>query len=311
MESLVFLPFAVIILLLANYAEKNRRLSILVKLLLIFSSALLISLGYLALLVTPDNATEETTKASGLSLIVMGALPLLVLSNYLRKLLSRYISINIDSPLHLFALYSSFAIIGFSLTFMLTVDVAEFLRSVEIDYVPVIASGVIYVLVGFLGVGLFLRRNFRECLKRLGILKPSFKEIGYAVGLTFLLLSIIMVIGVIASAAGIENINNYDNDLMKLLGGSITLVMALVISLSSGIGEEIVFRGALQPRFGLVFTALIFAIAHVQYPSIVALSAVFAAGIVLGWERKRFNTTTAMITHFLFNFIQLSALSIV
>ena len=312
MESLIFLPFAVVLLLLANYAEKNRSLSIVVKILLIFSSALLITLGYLSLIVTPEitAVSAETSQASGLSLIIMGALPLLTLSKRIRSVFSRYIDIDPDSPLHMFALYASFAIISFSIIFMLTIDISEFLKSVEIDYGPVVASGIIYIIIGFLGVGLFIRRDFRECLKRLGILKPSFKEISYAIALTFLLLLIVVIIGIIVNALGIEGLDKYDEDLVGLFGGSITLIMALAISLSSGIGEEIIFRGALQPRFGIIFTALVFTITHVQYPSILALSVVFAAGLVLGWERKRFNTTTAMITHSLFNFIQLSILSL-
>ena len=41
--------------------------------------------------------------------------------------------------------------------------------------------------------------------------------------------------------------------------------MALLISVTAGVSEEIAFRGALQPIFGLWPTALIFALFHLQY----------------------------------------------
>ena len=75
----------------------------------------------------------------------------------------------------------------------------------------------------------------------------------------------------------------------------------LSIGLAAGIGEEILFRGAMQPRFRLVLTALFFALLHSNYGITLSTLIVFLLGIVLGVIRSRYNTSTAMITHAAYN----------
>ena len=73
------------------------------------------------------------------------------------------------------------------------------------------------------------------------------------------------------------------------------------IGLAAAIGEEPIFRGALQPRFGIIISAVLFALVHSQYGISLATVIVLVLGLVLGWERKKFNTTTTIITHALYN----------
>jgi membrane protease YdiL (CAAX protease family) len=87
---------------------------------------------------------------------------------------------------------------------------------------------------------------------------------------------------------------------------------AVVLGASAGIGEEAIFRGALQPRFGLVIPSLLFTMLHgPQYGFNVALLGLFGVSVILGLERKYVNTTAAMITHALYNALQVLALSMV
>jgi uncharacterized protein len=78
---------------------------------------------------------------------------------------------------------------------------------------------------------------------------------------------------------------------------------AILLGLTAGIGEELLFRGALQPRFGIIFTSLIFALLHVQYDASLVTVGIFAAGIIFGLERKKLNTTSCIVTHALYNTI--------
>jgi membrane protease YdiL (CAAX protease family) len=66
--------------------------------------------------------------------------------------------------------------------------------------------------------------------------------------------------------------------------GSLTLRECILLALASGIGEEAFFRGALQPRVGLVLASLLFGAAHfVPRRGLVAWSAFsVAAGFLLG-----------------------------
>src|SRR5690606_22175089 len=84
-----------------------------------------------------------------------------------------------------------------------------------------------------------------------------------------------------------------------------TVGLAFTLAATAAIGEEIAFRGALQPIFGFWATALIFAISHVQYTLTPASLLIFFVAIALGWVRKQFNTTTAILVHFLYNFVPL------
>jgi uncharacterized protein len=58
----------------------------------------------------------------------------------------------------------------------------------------------------------------------------------------------------------------------------------------------------LQPIFGLWPTAIFFALTHVQYTLTPATLVIIIVGLGLGWVRKRYNTTAAIITHFAYNF---------
>ena len=78
---------------------------------------------------------------------------------------------------------------------------------------------------------------------------------------------------------------------------------ALVLGLSAGIGEETLFRGALQPRFRIPLTALVFALGHVQYTLSPAILEIVVIGLALGWLRERSNTTACIVVHTAYNFL--------
>jgi membrane protease YdiL (CAAX protease family) len=73
------------------------------------------------------------------------------------------------------------------------------------------------------------------------------------------------------------------------------------VSLGAGTAEEILFRGALQPRFGLILTSLAFGVVHMQYGLAFALLSIGVVGLVLGIYRRRINTTSSILIHSLYN----------
>jgi membrane protease YdiL (CAAX protease family) len=85
-----------------------------------------------------------------------------------------------------------------------------------------------------------------------------------------------------------------------------TLPLAFLLSLAAGVSEEILFRGALQPIFGLVPTSIFFALLHVQYSLTPATIIIFIVGLGLGILRQRQSTSAAIIAHFVYNFVQLA-----
>jgi hypothetical protein len=68
-----------------------------------------------------------------------------------------------------------------------------------------------------------------------------------------------------------------------------------------GIGEELLFRGALQPRYGIILTSILFALLHSQYGFTFITLGTFVLGCVLGVLAKRYGTTHSIIAHSLYN----------
>ena len=75
------------------------------------------------------------------------------------------------------------------------------------------------------------------------------------------------------------------------------------LALLPGICEELLFRGALQPRFGLLPTAVLFTSIHSQYGISLDLVGIFVIGLSLGLIRKWTNTTTSMTAHVSYNLL--------
>ena len=84
-----------------------------------------------------------------------------------------------------------------------------------------------------------------------------------------------------------------------------TLPFAFIAAISAALGEEILMRGALQPVFGLALTSAFFALLHTQYWINPGLILVFIIALILGLMRQRQSTSSAIIAHFVYNFMQL------
>jgi membrane protease YdiL (CAAX protease family) len=77
------------------------------------------------------------------------------------------------------------------------------------------------------------------------------------------------------------------------------------VGISAGLGEEILFRGLIQPVFGVLATSALFALIHLHYGPTPLLLELFLIGIVLGLVRQRWNTTAAIWVHGGFDFFAL------
>jgi uncharacterized protein len=94
------------------------------------------------------------------------------------------------------------------------------------------------------------------------------------------------------------------DELSQLLLGNMTTVWDwLILAIAAGIGEEVLFRGALQPVLGIWLTSLLFAVIHTQYGLSLATLLIFVVGFILGLIRRRYNTTVAIILHAAYNFV--------
>jgi membrane protease YdiL (CAAX protease family) len=158
------------------------------------------------------------------------------------------------------------------------------------------------VLMALFGVGWLSRSSFRNVLRRLGLTQPTWRQVGIGIGLGLLAFLLLFPLSLLIEKVGFGIDPDVDRLTEELLGPLMTSLPGVItLGLAAALGEELVYRGALQPRFGIFFTALLFSLTHSQYGISVATLIVLALGLLLGWTRKRYNTTTAILLHATYN----------
>lgn len=161
------------------------------------------------------------------------------------------------------------------------------------------------IYASFLVVGLFIRRNFAEALERLAFVRPTARQVLFAVGMAVVL---VVVFGLLDRAiATVWHALGWpvtdETAYRQLFAGMLTPVGAVTAAVSAGVGEELAVRGVLQPVFGIVLPSVLFAALHAWQYSWDALLSVFLAGLAFAWIRRRANTTTSAITHGVYDLI--------
>ena len=154
-----------------------------------------------------------------------------------------------------------------------------------------------FFVVAFAGVGLFVRRSPRETLQRLGLVWPGFRWIAISAVVAVALVVFGTAFDVLMTRLTPDQSKSINDVSQQLLKNVSSPLSAVVLALAAGIGEEILFRGALQPRLGIVAAALLFAVLHTQYAISLASLEIFILGVVLGLLRRRAGVTGAIIAH--------------
>ncbi len=186
--------------------------------------------------------------------------------------------------------------------------VAEEFKSNGLSISGLLINSLPLVVLPFVGVGLGTRRTWRQALRRLGLGRLGWNGVRVALGTAFILLFWMVSVGILWQLLTPQDLYEEQTQATDALARSVTtLGVAFTLAATAAVGEEITFRGALQPVFGFWPTALCFTLFHAQYAFTPAWLLIFGVAVALGWVRQRYNTTTAILTHFLYNFIQLLA----
>ena len=165
------------------------------------------------------------------------------------------------------------------------------------------------VVLPVAGVGLGIRRNGRQVVDRLGLKLPALDGVGMGIAAAIGLIIFAGVMGYLWQSMVSPETFKQQTEASDALSNSITSIgLAFLVAATAAIGEEIAFRGALQPIFGFWPTALVFALTHIQYTLTPASLIILGVAVAFGWLRAHYNTTVAMIAHFLYDFIPLALL---
>jgi membrane protease YdiL (CAAX protease family) len=306
-----------IIVLFANWGVQRPAWKTATHLCLGLFGALMLALAFLLLasaVVVRRSGTALPSAMQGTNLASLGLLigatallNLLCLLPPVRNLLARGLRIDPSSPVHTVALTFAVYLGASSLSLLLTSQrlIALTLEASSLGMPAVVAGEVVFVVFALAGVGLFTRRGVRQSLDRLGLRAPMRRHWAAAVAATAALLALDYGVSLAWRSLWPASYETVSGMSQKLFGQFGSPWGAAVLGLSAGIGEEILFRGALQPRFRILLTAALFSIAHVQYTLSPALVEILIVGLVLGWIRVKSNTTTCIIIHAAYNFLNI------
>ncbi|PJF43956.1 MAG: hypothetical protein CUN55_06480 [Phototrophicales bacterium] len=217
------------------------------------------------------------------------------------------IGYNPHSMVHLLALVMGVYVLGGQIgLFILGGGLAGYADSIEITFLSLLPNFVPFVVLSLLGVGWLSRRSWSEVLARLGLTPPTFSDIFTGILAAFGLFFLQGMLGVMwALIVGLERFEEQTQASGAIAESINTVWLALAVALTAGIGEEIAFRGALQPIFGLWWTAVFFTLVHMQYTLTPAALIIFIVAIAFGYLRRYYGLYAVIVAHFLYNFIQL------
>lgn len=236
-------------------------------------------------------------RTQGGLLLALGAVTVLPLLRPVRQLFARLTPLDPNSTVDLSGLVVLLWVLVIAATWLFTINLAQLASGVKITIADVLANSLAYPPLGFSLVGLFVTRTWPESLKRLGLTRVTWRQAALALGLVLPLLAVSYASDYVGRALQPDLYGQIDV-IIRLMSSIVTSpLVALLVALVVGIGEEILFRGAIQPRYGIPLTSLAFAVAHTQYGASFAIAGILVTGVVLGFERKYLNTTACIITH--------------
>jgi membrane protease YdiL (CAAX protease family) len=309
------LPFSIIVM--ANLGVTRRRWRQLTYVSLALLSAaswlgglLLLGLPYLQRLTqAPTELLLQglRLRAYGFALCASTILSLACLARPVRRLLARSLPVDPASPVHTTALV--FVIYLVTNSFALLASGSDWLLAgIQVSSIGpelLVLGQAVFLLFALAGVGLGIRRSLRQVLNRLDLRGLTWRQLATAAVFVLAFLALDWVVSQMWRQLWPVSYSTVTEASERLFASFTSPLGALLLGLSAGIGEETLFRGALQPRLRIPLTAVVFALGHVQYALSPAILEILAIGLMLGWLRERTNTTACIIVHGGYNFLNM------
>jgi membrane protease YdiL (CAAX protease family) len=253
-------------------------------------------------LVQSGPGGQQTGLDAGI--MVTAALAAVLTARPVRERIGRVVPIDPDSPVHAYALVLAVILFGTQLATIFFVDVLAIDQTLPpLAIGDVVASEVPFLVMALAGVGLYLRRNAAATAERLGLVRPAWWQVVLALAAAGAFFALVQGADWLSHQWTPDVARQVDQTTQHVFGGLNGPLGIAAVALLPGICEEILFRGALQPRLGILVTAALFTSIHTQYGlSFDALSVLIVA-IGLGLIRKYTNTTTSSVCHITYNLL--------
>lgn len=265
--------------------------------------AMIAALCFFLALVTFAFAPSRGGATYAAVLAVTGIVSALLIAEPVRVVLARVLPIDPRSAIHATALVLSAVLVGSQLGSQVSSDVLTQQASTGTALGPLdlVAQELPFLFAAALGVGLFVRRDARGVLVRLGLVRPTGWQIVLGLGAAGLFYAFgngVDALSHVLTPGVADKVQAANQRLFGLLGDPVGIA---TIALAAGICEEALFRGAMQPRLGVLWTAIVFTAVHTQYGLSLDAAAVLVLAIGLGLLRRFTNTTTSTVCHVVYN----------
>ncbi len=282
----------------AHAAQRHRPLYIALYIIAVLVSGITILVGATSMVVNVTG--DRGTVSSGSIIIVATGLAIgIPFIPQVRQVLSRVMPFDPSSPADMIGLSTLLATAVYSGGISLRSDANLDIGSVS--GTELVSQAVALIFIAYFGVGFLMTRNFRGATDRLGLNAISVRQLGRAVALVAGLFAVTIATGLLTYYFEPNLDKQIQNNLENMTANVSSISGALLLGISAGAGEEILFRGAIQPRYGIVFTSIVFASLHIQYGISLTIVGIFFVSVLLGLERQRVNTTASMVTHVIYD----------
>ena len=223
----------------------------------------------------------------------------------IRKDVSTIISIDPDNPVHTMALILATALLGVNVSLLVFTDVlAAASAQPPLTVLDLFEEQLPAFIAGVVGVGIFIRRDAAPGASRLGVVRPAWWHIVLALACTGVFVGIAQALGTLGEMLTPTVANHVETTTDHLFGQLVSNPAGVVaIALIPAVCEEVLFRGAIQPRLGVIVTAMLFTSIHTQYALSFDTLAIFVFALGLGLLRKYTNTTASFISHSTYNLL--------
>jgi len=249
-------------------------------------------------------APGASGSAIGVGIMITAVIAAVLAANPVRERVAGVLPIDPDNPVHTMALVLAVILLGSQVTLVSFVDVlAQDRTQPPLTVLDLFAQELPFLIIAAAGVGIYMRRDTKQTAERLGVVRPTWWQVSLALAAAGVFFAFGQTVDSLSHVWTPQVAHNIDVTTQHVFGGLDNPVGIAAIALLPAICEEILFRGALQPRLGLVLTALLFTSIHTQYSISFDTLAVFVLALGLGLIRKYTNTTTSGICHATYNLI--------
>lgn len=291
----------------ANAAINKRWASLAIGLLggLVAGATFLIgALDFAGAPILAPGLTSQQRYGLDLGTMATGFVAAALVSQPVRARLARVIPIDPENPVHALALVLTAVLLGTQVVSIAFTDVlAADQKAPALTLADLVIQEVPFLILAAAGVGIFMHRHFSDAAARLGLVVPAWWHLALALGAAGLFFAFSQGMDYLSQALTPDLARRVQTVTQHVFGQLNNPVGIAALALVPGICEEILFRGALQPRIGLVATALLFTSIHTEYGLSFDALAVFVIAIGLGLIRKYANTTSSVLCHASYNLL--------